>query len=466
MACTVLVAWPSNHRMMKRGRPRTDLLLYYPLSAFTIFLATLVVVASFSSGWSTSFGLLLHGMALLAYLGLVCFVMGLSAAMVLVYSPEKVLGCTKALVVSNSDKAARARHLDGEEDYYQPVAPGDWDDGDTFPAWGWTGGQRLPNIPEDDEDGQEGEEEQARGRRRAHEDVEEESDTETAGDRSSTTTTNPSTTPERASRRQPSSYSTASKGSPQLQTLNSEDESKLLGELAAGPTLAPSATLRQALVAPEFWLLFLCFAVGAGSGITVLDNLSDVIDAHSSASTATSTSRVTMKTNAVALFSAFNTAGRVLFGLLSDRLLRRVFTRSTLLGFDLLLMAVAQLCFAFVSIETLYLSTCLTALAYGGFWMLVPALQADLFGSSHYGAINGFSTLAPTVGAELLYGLLSTKVYMAHADSTGDCYSNTACFRSTFLVCAGLCAAVSAAAFGVSSLRSRRSKVAAEAGLH
>ena len=142
-----------------------------------------------------------------------------------------------------------------------------------------------------------------------------------------------------------------------------------------------------------------------GSGITVLDNYSEIVDAHS-ASGSDDDVHAALKANGVALFSAFNSGGRILIGLLSDQLQNYV-SRSTLLAFDLILMAAAQFFFAFVSLSTLYAATIMTAVAYGGFWLLVPSLVADIFGPAHFGGNNGFMLVASMIGSELFYDTIS-----------------------------------------------------------
>lgn len=235
------------------------------------------------------------------------------------------------------------------------------------------------------------------------------------------------------------------------------------------------STLQHAVMLPQFWALLVVFGVGVGSGITVLDNTAFLVDALStSAEAASSTAAEASKANTVALFSACNTAGRIAIGLASDAFVtfmavdmataaeqqaqdqpavvgrRRRLPRAYLLGLNLLLMAAAMMAMAYSSLKTLPYAVALTAVTYGGMWVLVPSSLADLFGGAHFGAINGFATLAPTLGTELLYNLMSTRVYAREANKSGaeedgsattTCYDDPDCFKPTFILLSWFCGA-------------------------
>lgn len=198
--------------------------------------------------------------------------------------------------------------------------------------------------------------------------------------------------------------------------------------------------------------------------MTVLDNVALIVDAHEltddddddgDGSTGAESS---LKANAVALFSACNTGGRILLGLLSDRAVASGrASRAACLAVALAGLAVAMLALAAANLSTILGSVALAAFWYGGLWVLVPALVADLFGIASYGRIYGLVSLAPTVGSWLLYDVLSVKLYDEYEDDAdGKCTNDPACFTTTFAVLAGCCAGGAGAAWAAARWPPRR----------
>mmetsp|Transcript_26013 Transcript_26013/g.60930 ORF Transcript_26013/g.60930 Transcript_26013/m.60930 type:complete len:425 (-) Transcript_26013:94-1368(-) len=215
----------------------------------------------------------------------------------------------------------------------------------------------------------------------------------------------------------------------------STERDKLLG--TGDMDRADSLTLMEALKTPDFWMLFFCFMAGVSCGITTLDNMSEIVDSHAEADADDGT-HSDMKTAAVALFSACNSAGRILYGALSDKLSRHV-NKTQLLLFNCCLMIVSMLFFAWVTMDTIYIATVMCAVAYGGFWALVPALVAEFFGPAAYGSIQGLMGLAATIGTEVFYNIMSVDLYDTYTDDGGSCFGNALCFRYTFVILACLC---------------------------
>lgn len=197
-------------------------------------------------------------------------------------------------------------------------------------------------------------------------------------------------------------------------------------------------TLVEALRTPELWLLFVCFMCGVSAGITVLDNMDQIVNSKSSK--ADDESHSSLKTAAVALFSAVNSASRVTYGMVTDSC-RNYLSRSSFLALNLLLMCGAMVFWIYADVGTVYTATCVTAIAYGGMWMLVPALVADVFGSLNYGSIQGFMLLAACLGSEVFYNYMSVHILEAYADDGGNCYDDSRCFEPTFIVLASMCGA-------------------------
>jgi MFS family permease len=215
--------------------------------------------------------------------------------------------------------------------------------------------------------------------------------------------------------------------------------------------------------------VFAAFAVGVGSGLAVLDNVALIVESHETTDDddgdGSTGAESSLKANAVALFSACNTGGRIVLGLLSDRAVASGrASRAACLAAVLAGLAVAMLALAFANLSTILGSVALTAFWYGGLWVLVPALVADLFGNASYGRIYGLVSLAPTAGSWLLYDDLSVRLYDEYEnDANGTCTDDPACFKTMFVVLAVCCAAGAAAAWAAARWPPRRAFAFAKA---
>lgn len=115
-------------------------------------------------------------------------------------------------------------------------------------------------------------------------------------------------------------------------------------------------------------------------------------------------------------------------------------------------MAVAHLLFASSVPALLYLASILVGLAHGAHWTLMVATSSELFGLKHFGALYNTLSISATVGSYLLSVKLAGYIYdrqlatiQAAALATGKILTGPQkcigpqCFRSTFLVMAGVC---------------------------
>jgi MFS family permease len=100
----------------------------------------------------------------------------------------------------------------------------------------------------------------------------------------------------------------------------------------------------------------------------------------------------------------------------------------------------------------LYLASILVGLAHGAHWTLMVATSSELFGLKHFGALYNTLSISATVGSYLLSVKLAGYIYdrqvaaiQAAALATGKILTGPQkcigpqCFRSTFLVMAGVC---------------------------
>jgi MFS transporter, OFA family, oxalate/formate antiporter len=142
-------------------------------------------------------------------------------------------------------------------------------------------------------------------------------------------------------------------------------------------------TLAEMLRTPQFYLMFLIFAVSAGAGLMSagLMKLYPIEALMASGYSAVEASAIAGTAMAV-FFSLANGIGRILWGMISDRIGRR---RSILIMTGLQ----AATLFAFTAMAgtpwLLYLGAALIGFNFGGNFALFPALTADLFGNARVG---------------------------------------------------------------------------------
>lgn len=198
------------------------------------------------------------------------------------------------------------------------------------------------------------------------------------------------------------------------------------------PRRGEDFALRQAFIKADFWLLWIVYFLGVGSGVTVLNNLSQIGVALGFDDT----------TILLALFSFCNFAGRLGSGAISEYFVRsRTVPRSVWMTCAHVLMIVAFLLYASALDGTLFAATALLGVCYGVHYSMMVPTASELFGLKHFGVIYSFMLLGNPIGAVLFSALLAGYVYDAEATKQGGgstCLGPD-CFRLTFQVLAAVC---------------------------
>ncbi len=157
-----------------------------------------------------------------------------------------------------------------------------------------------------------------------------------------------------------------------------------------------SMTSAEMLRTPQFYLIFLTFAVSAGAGLMSIGlmKLYPMEALQASGMSAAEASAVAGTAMAV-FFSLANGIGRIAWGTLSDHLGRRT---------SILIMAATQgvILIAFTSMAgneyMLYLGATLIGFNFGGNFALFPTMTADTFGAKNVGQNYPFIFLSYGVG--------------------------------------------------------------------
>lgn len=221
----------------------------------------------------------------------------------------------------------------------------------------------------------------------------------------------------------------------------------------------------------DFYLLFAALMLGLGSGITVINNLSQMVSAYPSLADAVDeTSAGSLQHGLIKLLACANTLGRLASGAASDalRTKRRDFTtRAEFTTWCLLLMGAGMALLMLVPdtnpAPLLVTSVAVVGWAFGSLFWAMPTLVMELFGAPHFGANRGIVGLSPAVGGYLLSTKVAGRVYAAAADTgANECVAGGACYRNAWGVNLA-CVVVAALACAALARRDRRRTEAAAA---
>ncbi|KAK1434036.1 hypothetical protein QVD17_10954 [Tagetes erecta] len=197
------------------------------------------------------------------------------------------------------------------------------------------------------------------------------------------------------------------------------------------PRRGEDFTFREAIVKADFWLLWLVYFLGVGSGVTVLNNLAQIAVSLG----------VNDTTTLLSLFSFCNFLGRLGGGVVSEYFVRlKTIPRTFLTMVTQIIMVMTFLLYASALNVTLYAATALLGICYGvQFGVMIPT-SSELFGLKNFGLIFNFMGLGNPIGALLFSGMLAGYVYdTEEAKQGGSTCMGPNCFRLTFYVLAGMC---------------------------
>ncbi len=150
-------------------------------------------------------------------------------------------------------------------------------------------------------------------------------------------------------------------------------------------------TLAQSIRLPQYWMLALMFLTACMSGLYVIGVAKDIGEGmvHLSAQTAA---------NAVTVLAIANLSGRLILGVLSDKMARiRVITLAQIVS----LMGMSILLFTHMNETTFFLSLACVAFSFGGTITVFPSLVSDFFGLNNLTKNYGLIYLGFGIGSVL-----------------------------------------------------------------
>ncbi|KVI04100.1 protein NUCLEAR FUSION DEFECTIVE 4-like [Cynara cardunculus var. scolymus] len=200
------------------------------------------------------------------------------------------------------------------------------------------------------------------------------------------------------------------------------------------PVIGEEHTVFEALKTVDFWILFISFLCGVGTGLAVQNNMGQMGLALGYADVSIF----------VSLTSIWGFFGRILSGSVSEYFIKKAGTPRPLWNAaSQILMAVGYVLMAIAMPGSLYIGSIVVGICYGVRLAITVPTASELFGLKYYGLIYNILILNLPLGSFLFSGLLAGFLY-DHEATTSASGGNTCigahCYRLVFIVMAFACA--------------------------
>ncbi|KAL4187958.1 hypothetical protein AMTRI_Chr09g21470 [Amborella trichopoda] len=199
------------------------------------------------------------------------------------------------------------------------------------------------------------------------------------------------------------------------------------------PEIGEEHTIWEALRTVDFWVLFVSFLCGVGTGLAVMNNMAQI-------GLALGYVDVSIFVSLISIWGFF---GRIASGTLSEFFIRKAATpRPMWNAVSQVLMTVGYIILALALPGSLYIGSVIVGLCYGVRLAVSVPTASELFGLKYYGLIYNILILNLPLGSFLFSGLLAGILYDTQATEGSD-GSNTCvgahCYRTVFIVTAFAC---------------------------
>ncbi|PAN34405.1 hypothetical protein PAHAL_6G090900 [Panicum hallii] len=235
----------------------------------------------------------------------------------------------------------------------------------------------------------------------------------------------------------PSDAPPADEDSEKLDVLLAEGEGAVV-KRKRRPRRGEDFEFTEALVKADFWLLWVGYFIGVGTGVTVLNNLAQIGAAAGIADT----------TILLSLFGLGNFLGRLGGGAISEKFVRSMLLvpRPIWMSLTQTILAVAYLCLAYaLAPGVVYACAAVIGVCYGVQFAVMIPTTSELFGLKNFGLFYNLMSVANPLAAVLFSEELAGRLYDGEAarqrhDGRPHGCLGPECFRVAFVVLAGCCA--------------------------
>ena len=169
------------------------------------------------------------------------------------------------------------------------------------------------------------------------------------------------------------------------------------GAAPKAPTAAADYEWTEMVRTPQFYLLWIMFVFGAGAGLMIIGKLAKIVDLQAG---------IKAGFIFVAMLAVGNAGGRIVAGVLSDKI-GRTWTMCIVFVFQAILMFLLR---GLDTYGTLFLASVLIGFNYGANLSVFPSATKDYFGLKNFGVNYGFVFTAWGVGG-ILGPMLSGQIF-------------------------------------------------------
>lgn len=217
------------------------------------------------------------------------------------------------------------------------------------------------------------------------------------------------------------------------QMVEKKDVGVMENEMARVPVIGEDHTIFEAMRTVDFWILFVSFLCGVGTGLAVMNNLGQMGLALGYVDVSIF----------VSLTSIWGFFGRILSGSISEYFIKKAATpRPIWNAASQILVAVGYILMAMAMPGSLYIGSIVVGICYGVRLAVTVPTASELFGLKYYGLIYNILILNLPLGSFLFSGLLAGLLYDAQATKTaggGNTCIGAHCYRLVFIVMAMAC---------------------------
>ncbi|XP_050906493.1 protein NUCLEAR FUSION DEFECTIVE 4 [Lathyrus oleraceus] len=204
-------------------------------------------------------------------------------------------------------------------------------------------------------------------------------------------------------------------------------------EIQRKPALGEEHTIIEMAKTIDFWVLFLSFLCGVGTGLCVMNNMGQM--------------GLALGYHDVSLFISFISIwgffGRILSGSLSEYYIRKSgMPRLVWNAAAQIVMAFGYIALAMALPGSLYIGSMLVGICYGVRLTITPAAASELFGLKYYGLLYNILILNLPIGSFIFSGLVAGYLYDLEATSVpggGNTCIGAHCFMLVYFIMAFAC---------------------------
>ncbi|KAJ7944157.1 protein NUCLEAR FUSION DEFECTIVE 4-like [Quillaja saponaria] len=173
-------------------------------------------------------------------------------------------------------------------------------------------------------------------------------------------------------------------------------------EIKLKPLIGEDHTIVEMIQTFDFWVLFLSFLCGVGTGLCVMNNLGQMGQALGN-------SNISIFISLTSICGFF---GRIVSGSLSEYYIRNFATpRPVWNAASQILMAVGYIVMAFALPGSLYIGSILVGICYGVRLTVTVPIASELFGLKYYGLLYNILILNLPLGSFIFSGLIAGFLY-------------------------------------------------------